>query len=799
MKYIMMVVLFCLGFVAHAQNSIQGRVTNEKGEPIAFANIAILNSSIGTATDDNGEFELDLPSTDAILRITTLGYAAENVQIGGRWDLNITLSSTNEKLGDVTVFGRKREETLLTTAIAISSLDSRTVENTRTWDLGGLTAIVPNYLYQESGVAFQAIQTIRGIQVFSENPAVATYVDDVNQLDILANGFALTDIERIEVLRGPQGTLFGRNAMGGVINIITKQPTNRTEGFVEAGFGNLSLQRHALALRTPLVKDRLFFGFSSLFQKRDGYWENDDSLAFVPDASLNGETVGDFQNLYGNLSLKWMASPKFSLALNVKGQQDRSDASGFFVSQPNEEIAFETPDRIYLSRLASHERNIVNTALVGKYFTDKHTYTSVTTYQNISLAFEDVDFPGFFHSFVDNEIGEKLPPQEVWSQELRLNSNTLDSKWQYTAGLFGFIQNAFEPSTNLAQELTDAEADAFGFPRGSNIIFRNEGNNSGIAAFGEFSLDLTQQLEFTGGLRYDYEKRKATFNGFGDLNFLNGELIETNSDNTEEGDYSAVSPKAALSFSPNSTMNLYGSYTRGFRAGGINAQRLPDGIDQTFDPEFSNNYEVGYKLNTTDNRFRLGASLFWIDWTDIQFFNLVAPFSFARENVGDARSMGLELEATAIPVKGLQLDASFGYTDTEYKDFELVRQDFTTGEEIRTDISGNSLANTPEYTLFLGAQYGTSLTDELQSTFRLELRSIGSYFTDIQNTLEQPSYSLLNARVSLDYRDFILAVWGQNLTDETYLAFGNPDTSFGSRNVRTTAPLTFGASLTYKF
>ncbi len=794
-----MVVLLCLCTGVYAQTVVQGRVSNQDGEPIAFANIAILNSSGGTATDSNGEFELNIPSADAILRVTALGYAAINVQLTNQEYLNITLFGTNEKLGDVTVFGRKREETLLTTPIAVSTLDSRTVENTRTWDLGGLTAIVPNYLYQESGVAFQAIQTIRGIQVFSENPAVATYVDDVNQLDILANGFALTDIERIEVLRGPQGTLFGRNAMGGVINIVTKPPTNTTEGFVEVGFGNLNLQRHALAFRTPLVNDKLFFGFSGLFQKRDGYWENDDSLALVPDPSLNGETVGDFQNLYGNLSLKWLASPKFSLALNIKGQRDRSDASGFFVSQPNEEIAFETPDRIYLSRLASHERNIVNTALVGRYFTDKHTYTSITTYQNISLAFEDVDFPGFFHSFVDNEIGEKLPPQEVWSQELRLNSNNLDSKWQYTAGLFGFTQNAFEPSTNLAQELTDAEADEFGFPRGSNIIFRNEGRNSGFATFGEFTVDVTKQLVFTGGLRYDYEKRKATFNGFGDLNFLNGALIENNPDITEEGDYSAVSPKAALSFSPCENMNLYGSYTRGFRAGGINAQRLPEGVDQTFDPEFSNNYEMGYKFNTMDNRFRLAIAHFWIAWTDIQFFNLVAPFSFARENVGDARSTGIELEATAIPIKGLQLDASFGYTDTEYEDFELVRQDFVSEEEIRTEISGNTLANTPEYTLFLGAQYGTKLSDALGSTFRLELRSIGSYFTDIQNTLEQPSYNLLNARITLDYNDFTLALWGQNLTDETYLAFGNPDTSFGSRNVRTAAPLTFGTSLTYKF
>ena len=324
-------------------------------------------------------------------------------------------------LGDVVVSARKREETLVSSPISVSSLDSKTIEDTQIWDLGGLTAIVPNYLYQEAGVSFQAVQSIRGIQVFSENPAVATYIDDVNQLDILANGFALTDIERIEVLRGPQGTLFGRNAMGGVINIVTKQPGNKTEGFGEVGFGNLNLQRHSFGLRTPLIENKLFFGFSGLFQNRDGYWENDASLALVPDPSLDGETVGDYRYLYGNLSLKWLASKKLTFSLNVKSQKDWSNASGFFVSQPNEEIAFENPDKIYLSRLGSHDRNIVNTALVAKHFGRNHTLSSITTYQNIVLAYEDIDFPGFFHSFVDSEIGEKLPPQDEWSQEFRIN------------------------------------------------------------------------------------------------------------------------------------------------------------------------------------------------------------------------------------------------------------------------------------------------------------------------------------------------------------------------------------------
>ncbi|MGB5821794.1 MAG: TonB-dependent receptor [Saonia sp.] len=789
MRFIPFVTLLFTVSFGNAQINITGTVENREGQGIPLAHIRMLNSELGTTTDKRGNFNLLLPSENVTLRISAIGFATKTIIFSKETPLDIVLFEEINQLDDVVVSALKREEVLLKIPIAVSTLNAQKVVDTRTWDLGGLTALVPNYLYQESGVAFQAIQSIRGIQVFSENPAVATYVDDVNSLDILALGFQLTDIERIEVLRGPQGTLFGRNAMGGVVNIITKQPTNTTEGFWETGFGNLHLQRHSVGIKTPLVADKLYFGFSGLFQDRNGFFENDASLAPVPDPSLDGETVGDTRNLYGNLFFKWLISEKFNATLNVKSQKDWSSSSGFFVSQPNEEVAFESPDKIYLSRLASHDRTITNTALTLKYSASDFKLTSISTYQNIVLAFEDVDFPGFFHSFVDNTIGENLPPQEVWTQEFRINGIRPISKIDYTAGLFGFTQNAFEPSTNLAFEID----------RNNFIISKNKGENKGAAIFGELTVALTDKFSVTGGIRYDYEERKAIFNGFGDLLFSNGILAELEPEREEKGTYAAISPKVAIAFTPTENSSIYASYNRGFRAGGINAQRLPEGNRQTFDEEYSDNFEVGYKMNTFHNTFNFSAAAFYIDWTDLQFFNLVSPGTFARENVGDARSLGFELEASAIPVNGLQLDASFGYTETEYKDFVLERQDFATGELLFEEISGNNLANTPGHTLFLGAQYTYPINKAAHLVFRGEIRNIGDYFTDIQNTLEQPTYTILNARVAFGFKRYTVAFWGQNLTDETFLSFGSPDTSFGSRSVRTAAPITYGATLTYRF
>ena len=796
-KKTILIALCFVGNFAFAQN-IKGTIKTQSGAAVPYANISVLNSAKGTVADKDGNFSLELGNNDAQIAISAVGFASkiENLTRETK-NLDIVLSDNSETLGELVVSANKREEDILKVATSISSLSAKKIEDTRTWGLSGLSALVPNYNYQELGVSFQQIQAIRGIQVFSENPAVSTYIDDVNNIDILANGFAFTDIERIEVLRGPQGTLYGRNAMGGVVNIITKKPTNKTSGFAEVNFGNLSLQRYSAGFKTPLIKDKLFFGLNGLYQSQDGFMKNDITGTTTTDVNLNGKTVGGEKNLYGNMYLKWLPTSRLNFTLNLKGQQDKSDNSGFMVSQFSDASAFANPDKINLARITQHERNILNTSLVAKYFADKVTLTSISALQTIGFGFKDLDFPGIYHSFYDGKVGEMLPPQKVWSEELRINSNSAN-KLQYTFGAYAFTQKGYEPTTNTAYELSDLEAGAYMLPKGTYLINRNRSNNFGIAGFGELSYSLTDKLKATVGLRYDYEKREATFNGFGDAMFYQGAVTDLKPNITASGDYSAVSPKFSLGYAVNNLNNVYATYTRGFRAGGINPSSLPAGIRQTFDPEYSNNYEIGYKTLFADKKLSVGASAFLIDWRDLQFYNLVAPFTYARENVGNAQSAGFELEIAAIPAKGLQLDGSFGLNKTEYKGFDLKRVNFGTGVETTTPIGGNSLSNAPSHTLFLGAQYEYALDKKLKVVVRGEVRNIGSYYTDIQNKIEQPSYTLLNSRIGLANGKYSLFVWGQNLNNERYLAYGNPDSSFG-RQARMAQPRTLGVSLSANF
>jgi iron complex outermembrane receptor protein len=790
-KHIIMALL-CLWSTTLLGQTITGTIKSNSGDPISYATISILNTSKATAADQEGKFALPLPIGKYKIQFTAVGFASKLQEIEVAEEnspLEILLIESTDVLGEVVVTANKREEDLMRVGSSISSLSDKKIEDTRTWGLGGLTALIPNYTYQELGVPFQQVQSIRGIQVFSENPAVSTYVDDVNSMDILANGFAFTDIERIEVLRGPQGTLFGRNAMGGVINVYTKKPTNKTSGFSEVSLGNLGLQRYSAGFKTPIVSDKLFFGLNALYQSQDGYWKNDTTGTVATDGKANGKLVGGETNVYANLFLKWLPSDRLELVLNLKGQRDWSTNTGFFVSQADRDLALANPDKIQLARIGEHERNIMNNSLVAKYYGSNLTLTSISAYQTIDLSFKDIDFPGFYHSFYQNEIGEKLPPQKVFSQEIRINSNT-EGKLSYTAGLYGFSQVGFEPSTNLAFESPL-------FPN-TYFIFRNKSTNYGIAGFGEVTYQVAPKLKWTAGLRYDFEEREATFNGFGDAVFSNGKLVQTVSDTTLGGTYSALSPKMGLNYTASSGALYYATFTRGFRAGGVNAQKVPENVSQTFDPEFSNNYEIGYKTFTSSKKTSLTASAFLIQWKDLQFFNLVAPFTYARENVGDAQSLGLELELTTIPVKGLQLDGSLGINQTEYKSFNLTRVSFTTGEEKTTSIGGNSLSNAPSHTAFLGTQYTLPMQNEWALVIRGEIRSIGEYYTDIQNQILQPNYTLVNSRISVNHQNYSLALWGQNLTNERYLAFGNPDSSFG-KNVRTSAPATFGITLSAKF
>lgn len=790
---IALIAVALLPSLLHAQG-IRGNVRTATGAPIADAVVSVLNAATTATTAADGAFTLNVAPGTYTLAVRAAGYvdalATATVGSAGPVTIAVVLRARGQALPQVVVTAERREASLISAPVAVTTLDASEVRNSRSWGLEALSGRIPNYLYQELGGPFQQIQSIRGIQVFSENPAIATYVDGVNALDILGNGFSLTDIESIEVLRGPQGTLFGRTAMGGVVNITTRAPSNRTEQFAEFTTGNLGLQRGSLGFKAPLVTDRLFLGVTALSERRNGFLTNDTTGTFAPQPGALGARIGDEQRVYGALKLQWLPTDRVRAVLDLKAQENASDQSGFFVAAVSETAARNNPDRLNLPRVGSHDHDVFNGALSVDVYAGPVKLTSVSTYQRIRFRFADIESGGVFSSYFNGRIGAATPPQQVYSQELRASGGERGDRLRWVVGAYGFDQVGYEPTTNLGfllNPITDTWA-----------IFRNESRNNGLAVFGQATLALGRGVEVVAGLRRDDERREATFNGFGDASYTAGIETVTRPDTTVSGRYSAWTPKLAITKELGAASSVYASYTRGFRAGGVNAQRLPSGLSQTFEPEYSDNFEVGAKSRFFDDRVFVSATAFRVDWTDLQFFSVVGPSTVSRANVGDARSQGIELEVSALPHRDLRLDAAAGFNGTEYVDFTFSRlaPDFVT--EIETDASGNRLSNAPSRTLFLAAEYTPALTATRRLLLRGELRQIGDFYTDVQNDLQQDAFTVLNGRVALQLPRAEVALWVQNLTDERYLDFGSPDTGFNRRS-RISAPRTFGLTLSTRF
>src|SRR4029079_5774078 len=251
-------------FVGYSQSlvAIQGNIKDERSNPVSYASVYLLNSNFFAVSDTSGNFKMrSIPEGNYTIVVSAIGYATinKNVQITkeAETSLSLQLMDASKQLDEVIVTAEKKEENVQAIPSSISALNAKSINDYRLWNSKDITAIVPN-LYSANPGDGRNVTSIRGITSSSYDPAVTTYIDGVNQFTLDTYIPQLFDVERIEVLRGPQGTLYGRKAMGGVINIITRQPTNKPNGFLEVSAGNYGLQRYTGAIRTPLVKDKLF-------------------------------------------------------------------------------------------------------------------------------------------------------------------------------------------------------------------------------------------------------------------------------------------------------------------------------------------------------------------------------------------------------------------------------------------------------------------------------------------------------------------------------------------------------------
>ena len=766
--------------------SITGVVQNEKGNPIDGATISILNNSMQTISNQKGYFSFDeLKNGKYTLSIKSLGYAEISKEININAINNskstaikfILIASTNQ-LDEVVVTAEKKEELLQKIPASITALNAKQINAFGLWNTKEITGIIPN-LYSADPGDNRDVNSVRGIATSSYDPTVATYIDGVNQFSLDTYIPTLFDVERIEVLRGPQGTLYGRNAMGGVINIITKQPNNASSGFADISVGNYNQQRITAGFKTPLIKDKLFFGASILSNKRDGYYTNEFT-----------QSSYDNQNgLSGNYFLKYIVSSCWDINLNFK--QLANENQGPFPLVFGTEEALNNPYRLNQNSITTMKDKTSNSSLTIRYTGSGFNFSSQTAYQQNYRYYTnpiDGDFSPIDAISVINNYGSKWNNNKVLTQDFKFTSApSSNSKLKWTAGAFLFYQDA--PVKQATRFGIDANLMMIGDSLFS-IINTSTTLKKGFAIYGQATYALSDKLNMSFGLRNDYENQTQSILGEYQRD-PSPELYTTTSDTLGRTNFNALSPKLSLDYQVNNNSLWYGSYSKGFRAGGLSP--LSSDPSQPplvgYLPEYSNNFETGIKNNWLSNKLILNIALFYTKVTDAQVPSLILPDAITiTKNTGQLSSKGVEAELMFIPTKGLLLQYSFGATSASYDKLEIASQ----GASV--NLAGKRPIFTPSSTSLLAAQYSFPVSSELQIMLRGEWKYIGTTYFDLANNIQQSPYHLLNAKLGIEYKKTALSFWAKNLAGAKYISYGY---DFGA--VHLGDPAIFGTSFSYKF
>jgi iron complex outermembrane receptor protein len=775
-------------FSAHSQqkNQFTGKVINSKSMPVAGSTIYLLNTNQGTTSDNQGNFSFkSLPIGTYSVLVSSVGYASLNreIVIGNSTNdpVNFILADASVQLDAVIVSAQKKEEFLQKVPLSITAISSKQATAYRLWNSKELTAIVPN-LYSANSGDDRNVTSIRGIATTSYDPAVTTYIDGVNQFSLDTYIAQVSDIERIEVLRGPQGTLYGRNAMGGVINIITKQPGNNWNGFAELSAGNYGQLRLSSGIRIPVIKNKLFMGISAAYNNRNGYYTND----------FNNSSFDKQYSLANNFYLKYIANTKLAITLNIKNQNYRNNGAFPLVNGIDE--SFNDPFHLNQDAVAKMIDKIFNISLIAVYTGRQFNFSSQTAYQYDHRHYDkplDGDFSPIDGITVINDYGDGWNKVKVLTQELKFTSpSSATSKLKWTVGSYLFYQdNPTKQAIHFGKDAAYVGAPDIDF----STISSTKAKSSGIAFFGQATYAVIGKLNIIAGLRYDYEKKKYNVLGEYQKDPDPNPVFETRPDTSASADFNAFSPKLGLSYNINKHSDAFATYSRGYRTGGLTA--LSSDPSQPplypYKPEYSTNIELGIKNNLLHNRLQLNVTAFLTYVTDAQVPTLILPDAVTvTKNAGKLTSKGIELELAATAAKGLQVDYNLGYTDARYQNLKLAQN----GSSVNLD--GKKQIFTPETTSMLALQYSYELGTKLQLKLvaRTEWMYLGKQYFDLANNIKQSDYSLLNIRFGISSGQTALMIWARNLGDKKYIAYAY---DFGA--IHLGDPKTFGITLTTGF
>lgn len=650
-------------------------------------------------------------------------------------------------LASITVTANKVEEDPQTIPFSISVLDEVSIEDRNISKTEDLFRIIPNMNLTKSGPAgaTDIIASMRGITSFMTGGTVFGYfVDGVYTPSYDTN---LVDVERIEVLRGPQGTLYGKNSEAGVINIITEEPKNDWGGDISVTYSSYNTFDTTVSAGGALVDNLLLLSLAGRFSSSDGYYTN----------TVDGDDqVDENDNYDGRIALRYMPTDRLTADLKINRQDYNSNYAEFssFDSVLNGDFDVEVNDPGY------SDKDQTDASLKIVYDMDSVTLTSITSLLNDDLVNgNDMDFTSYDFYHFDAEF-----EHEQYAEELRLSSdNSSDLKW--TVGTY--LYTGEDDQTILFKVAGYGVAEEYG-----------NTDDSGAAIFGQADYSIGAFV-LTGGLRYEYEQKDY------DYLWKGGESLGyTPCSGSTNKNFDALLPKLALTYNLTDTFRPYASVSRGFKSGGFNLSSDP-GV--AYDSEYTWNYEVGFKSELLDNHVLFNFALFYIDWDDMQVEQPSYP-DYVIENAAEATSKGAEVEITARPMEGLDVYGSVGLVDATFDKYVLDG----------VDCSDNNVPNAPESTYSLGATY-RFLRNWMVNA---EINGTGKVYYEASNDKSQDSYQIVNLKIGYESEKLDIYLFAENLFDEAYATrVFEMDGLDGNEAwwARNGDPLTVGMTMRYRF
>ena len=661
-----------------------------------------------------------------------------------------TEQATDEP-GDIVVTAQRREQRLQDVPVAVTALSSANLRNLQASDIGDIQGAVPNLTLHE-GDASNAVVYIRGVgQIDSlafADPGVGIYVDDVYLGRAQGAFLSVYDVDRIEVLRGPQGTLYGRNTIGGAVKFVSTPLSNALSYSAEATGGSYDTLELKGSIGGALVDDTLLAKAAVSFVRRDGYSSN----------AFDGKDDGDKRELAGRLAFEYRPSSNLRLRLNLDGSRARPDtsrtparATAVFGYAPTTGDPFKVDANFNdVNNLDTFGTSLTADWEVSRSF----TLRSITAYREMQFK-ADLDLDATPESIFGVYDDEK---QHQTSQELQAVVSS--DRFAGVAGLFYFDERD--------RTFSGLYGPAIGLVTGSF----NDQHNRSAAAYGQGSYKVTDRLSLTAGVRYTHEHKDflRTQKYFGPGTTLpvpyDQGPFATNIDT--EKSWNSFTPKVGMDYKFSDDVLAYGSVSRGFKSGGFDGRANDTAGAQPYKPETLWAYEAGLKTQFLDRRVTLNAALFWNDYTNLQLSSFTATstgaFTALFTNAGAATMRGAELELVARPSKPLTLNFTLGYLDAHYD-----RYIGPGGVDISDQ---RKLVNAPEWSGRAGFTYAVALGKAGSLTLGGDASYRSKTYPTVSSSevLAQRRYVLVDAFMRwADARDHYYVQFGvKNLTDKHY-------------------------------